>query len=179
MQNAQKAEPRSTVATAIPGDTSGGSPRPLTCTRGTAVPYGWKPHTGAPGIFASVKNDRGVPFWDEFELAFPRQAERAPMVEWYEARPTTNVLSYEERPDLLVLSYRGRKVFYVVDFRGSLLHSIALVGLSLFGQPGHSGEQDIHELARAYCARRGEVFVHVPNADLVRLSANTPSTGAA
>lgn len=118
--------------------------------------------------FDSRKNRRTLPVWAPRDREFCHAAERA-----------NDVLSYEERPDLLVLNYRGRDVFYVVDFRVNLRHSTALVGLSLFGQPGHPGEQEINELAAAYCARRGEVFVHVPDADLVRQSARMPRALAA
>lgn len=118
--------------------------------------------------FDSRKNRRTLPVWAPRDREFCHAAERA-----------NDVLSYEERPDLLVLNYRGRDVFYVVDFRVNLRHSTALVGLSLFGQPGHPGEQDVHELAKAYCARRGEVFVHVPDGGLAHMSARMPRALAA
>ena len=52
-----------------------------------AIPYGWKPRTAPVAIIPSEKNRCDVPVYDEFELAFARQAERSPMVELYEARP--------------------------------------------------------------------------------------------
>lgn len=110
--------------------------------------------------FNSLKNRRTLPVWTPRDLEFCLAAERA-----------DDVLSYEERPDLLVLKYRGRDVFYVVDFRVTLLHSTVLIGLPLFGQPGHPGEAHIHELANVYCAHRGEEFVHVSDPSLMRLSA--------
>ena len=118
--------------------------------------------------FDSHKNRRTLPVWAPRDRQFCEFAERA-----------HDILSYEERPDLMALKYRGRDVFYVVDFRLNMARSTVLVGLSLFGQPGHADEQDIHELAKAHCARRGEMFVHVSDTDLVRLAARAPRTDAA
>ena len=122
-----------------------------------------------PGsTFESRKNRRTLPVWAPRDREFCGFAERA-----------RTILSYEDRPDLLALNYRGRAVLYVVDFRVNTRRATILVGLSLFGQPGHADEQDIHELAKACCTRRGEVFVHVPDTDLVRLSARMPRAVAA
>ena len=40
-------------------------------------------------MLPSAQNGADGPFWDESELAFARQAERAATVERYEARPTS------------------------------------------------------------------------------------------
>ena len=122
-----------------------------------------------PGFtFESRKNRRTLPVWVPRDRDFCGFAESA-----------RTILSYEDRPDLLALNYRGRAVLYVVDFRVNTLRATILVGLSLFGQPGHEDEPGIHELAEAHCARRGEVYVHVPDTDLVRLAARMPCTVAA
>ncbi len=118
--------------------------------------------------FDSPKNRRALPVWASRDRKFCEIAECA-----------DDVLSYEDRPDILPLKYRLRDVFYVIDFRVRMRHSTVLVGLSLFGKPGHKDEEGIHELARAYCARRGEEFIHIPDSDLVRLAARIPCSVAA
>ena len=115
IQGAQKAEPRSAVAAVTLGgtdDTAAGLPRPLKEDGGAAVPYGWKPRSGAVGLFPSAKNGADVPFWDEFELAFARQAERAPTVERYEARPTSMLgfLPFEYIPSFELSTVYGELV---------------------------------------------------------------------
>ena len=114
---AQKTEPRHVVATATPGGTTAGTPHPLTGNRGVAVPYGWKPRTGAVGMFPSAKNGCDMPFWDEFQLAFMRHAERAPMVEWYEARPTTmlGMLPFDYIPSFELATGRGEMVVEISE----------------------------------------------------------------
>ena len=66
-----------------------GAAYPRSASPALAVPYGWKPRTGAVGLFLSDKNRCGIPFWDKFELAFARQAERTPKVLRYAVRPTS------------------------------------------------------------------------------------------
>ena len=117
--------------------------------------------------FESRKNRRTLPVWAPRDHKFCEIAERA-----------GDILSFEDRPDILSLTYGGRDVFYVVDFRVTTARSTILVGLSLFGQPGHVSEACVHELAKADCARRGKKFVHVSDTDLVRLS-GLPHTDAA
>lgn len=125
-------------------------------------------HADPGSTFDSRKNRRTLPVWAPRDRDFCGFAECA-----------DEILSYEDRPDLLALSYRGSAALYVVDFRVNTRRATILVGLSLFGKPGHADEQDIHELAKAYCARRGEVFVHVSDTDLVRLAARSPRKDAA
>ena len=118
--------------------------------------------------FDSPKNRRVLPVWALRDREFCEVAERS-----------DDVLSYEDRPEILPLKYRLRDVFYVVDFRVRMRHSTVLVGLSLLEKPGHADEEGIHELAKAYCARRGEEFVHIPDTDLVRPAVRMPCSMAA
>ena len=118
--------------------------------------------------FDSRKNRRTLPVWAPRDLEFCEIAERA-----------NDVLSFEDRPEILSLTYGGHKVFYVVDFRVNTVCSTILVGLSLFGKPGDTDEAPIHKLAKAYCARRGDEFVHVPDARLFRVAARMPRSVAA
>ena len=117
IQGAQKAQPRPVVTTASTDDTAAGIPRPLTEDQGAAVRYGWKPRTGAVGMFPSAKNGCDVPFWNESELAFARQAERASTVERYEARPTSMLgfLPFEYIPSFELSTVYGEMVVEISE----------------------------------------------------------------
>jgi hypothetical protein len=85
---------------------------------GSAVPYGWKPRTRAVGVFLSVKNNCGIQYWDEFELAFARQAERESKVLRYAVRPTSisGMLPFEYVPSFELSTSIGGMVVEISDF---------------------------------------------------------------
>ncbi len=106
-------------------DLAAGVFEPLTDAWGDAIPNGWKPRTAPAAIFPSAKNRCAVPVYDEFELAFARQAERSPMVEMYEARPC------------LMGMFRFN---YVPSFQVTLSFGYMLVEITPFGNPTDEGE---------------------------------------
>jgi len=96
----------------------------------------------ATSTFDSRKNCCVLPVWTHRDRAFCEVAEHA-----------SDILAFEDRPEILPLRLGNRDVFYVVDFRVTTQTSSFLVGLSLFGKPGHREEAAIHSLARAYILR--------------------------
>ena len=106
-------------------DLAAGVFEPLMDAGGDAISYGWKPRTAPTVILPSAKNRCDVPVYDEFELAFARQAERSPMVELYEARPC------------LMGMFRFN---YVPSFQVALSFGYMLVEITRFGNPTDEGE---------------------------------------
>ena len=94
-----------------------GVPGPLKDAGGAAIPYGCKPLTAPAAIFPSAKNGCDVPVHDRFELAFARQAERSPMVEWYEARTTflLGMLPFDYVPSFAVNLWFGSMVVEITE----------------------------------------------------------------
>ncbi len=119
-----------------------------------AGPWSWKTRRNPIGVFHSAKSNRGIPFWDEYELTFARKAEGAQTVNCYESRPSGWAEWSATR--------------YIPNFMLSTSIGLMAVEISEFGMPATAAEAERAELARDWFDEADVLFADFSRYEVMR-----------